>query len=232
MDVGDSPLALTYDDGPGPSTERLLNVLAAHGARATLFCLGRNLRGEALGGDHARAVAIAARAVREGHELGNHTVTHAFALGEPELLAEIAECDALLAACYRAAGATVPATPPLRLPFGQARRDLPASLETVHRIGRPHCHWTAAFSDWRPERAARDIADDMVAHVTAMWQDGRVPVLLLHDAGQGKGDDGERYGVVRDATVDAVARFCARVAARRPRYLTATEAHADALPCR
>lgn len=226
------PLALTYDDGPGPSTERLLDVLAEHGARATFFLLGRNVRGEALGGDHSRAVAIAARAVRDGHLLGNHTVTHAFALTEPDLLAEIAECDTLLASCYAAAGAEPPAPPPLRLPFGQARRDLPASLDTVQRIGRPHCHWTASFADWRPERAARDIADEMVTHVTTMWQAGRVPVLLLHDAGQGKGDDGEKYGVVRDATVDAVAQFCARIAPSRPRYLTATESHADALPCR
>lgn len=86
--------------------------------------------------------------------------------------------------------------------------------------------------DWRPERVARDIADEMVTHATAMWQAGRVPVLLRHDAGQGKGDGGESYGVVRDATVDAVAPLCARIASSRPRYLTATESHADALPCR
>ena len=35
--------ALTYDDGPGPSTEALLDVLEAAGARATFFLLGRNL---------------------------------------------------------------------------------------------------------------------------------------------------------------------------------------------
>jgi peptidoglycan-N-acetylglucosamine deacetylase len=230
VDAGAWPLALTYDDGPGPSTQRLLDVLAEHGARATLFCLGRNLRGEALG-DEAQAVAIAARAVREGHVLGNHTISHAYALEEPALLAELAECDALLATCYRTAGIACPAAPPVRLPFGEARRDLPASLQVLERIGRPHCHWTATFDDWCPERTAQDIADDMVKHVHAMWQEGRVPVLLLHDAGQGGGDGGDAYGVIRDATVDALAKFCARLAPRKLRYLTATESRADAIPC-
>ncbi|HMG56373.1 MAG TPA: polysaccharide deacetylase family protein [Kofleriaceae bacterium] len=225
-----SPLALTFDDGPGPSTERLLDVLGEHGAHATLFCLGRNLRGEALDGDGDRAVAIAARAVREGHALGNHTMSHAFALSEPELLAELAACDALVAACYRSAGADAPAAPAVRLPFGAARRDLPVSLGTLARIGRPHHHWTASFGDWRPERDARELADAMVSHAIAMWQDGRVPILLLHDAGQGAGDDGAAYGVVRDATVAAVAQFCARLAPRGLRYLTATGSGADTLP--
>lgn|GEM_PF-3826483 len=35
-------VALTYEDGPGPETGRLLDVLGAHGARAAFFALGSN----------------------------------------------------------------------------------------------------------------------------------------------------------------------------------------------
>jgi peptidoglycan-N-acetylglucosamine deacetylase len=57
-------VALTLDDGPHPSvTPRVLDVLAAHGAAATLFVLGCAAE------RHGRLLA---RAVAEGHELGNH----------------------------------------------------------------------------------------------------------------------------------------------------------------
>jgi len=57
--------ALTIDDGPGPSTTpALLDVLARRGARATFFVLGERA---------AQHPDLAARIVREGHELGNHT---------------------------------------------------------------------------------------------------------------------------------------------------------------
>ncbi len=61
-------LALTYDDGPGPElTGRLLDMLGAHGARATFFLLGRRA---------ARAPSTADRTRAEGHESGCHTHDH------------------------------------------------------------------------------------------------------------------------------------------------------------
>ncbi|GAA4103928.1 polysaccharide deacetylase family protein [Actinomadura miaoliensis] len=60
-------VALTFDDGPGPYTGRLLDTLAAHGARATFFVVGGN------------AVVhrdLLRRQVAEGHEIGNHTQNH------------------------------------------------------------------------------------------------------------------------------------------------------------
>ncbi|MBM3725076.1 MAG: polysaccharide deacetylase family protein [Acidobacteria bacterium] len=61
-------VALTFDDGPSESTPRVLELLARHGARATFFQCGM----------HARRLPGVARAVADaGHELGNHTETHA-----------------------------------------------------------------------------------------------------------------------------------------------------------
>lgn len=57
-------IALTLDDGPHePLTSRILEVLAAHGARATFFVLGSAVEAEP---DAVRAVVAA------GHEVGNH----------------------------------------------------------------------------------------------------------------------------------------------------------------
>jgi peptidoglycan/xylan/chitin deacetylase (PgdA/CDA1 family) len=61
-------LVLTYDDGPGERmTPRVLDALAAHGARASFFCLGRKAE---------RRPEILDRAVREGHEVGSHSYEH------------------------------------------------------------------------------------------------------------------------------------------------------------
>ncbi|MHC4909680.1 MAG: polysaccharide deacetylase family protein [Planctomycetota bacterium] len=62
-------LCLTYDDGPSPAvTDPLLDLLAAHGARATFFALACHARrrGEIL--DRVRAA---------GHEIGVHGDRHA-----------------------------------------------------------------------------------------------------------------------------------------------------------
>ncbi len=67
-DVGARLLAaLSFDDGPAEGTEAVLDLLAAHGARATFFVLGRQVGGR----EHTLR-----RAVAEGHELGNHTWSH------------------------------------------------------------------------------------------------------------------------------------------------------------
>src|SRR5258708_15362928 len=60
-------IALTFDDGPSEWTEPILDTLRDHGARATFFVVGGSIAGRE---------ETVRRAVREGHEIGNHTATH------------------------------------------------------------------------------------------------------------------------------------------------------------
>jgi peptidoglycan/xylan/chitin deacetylase (PgdA/CDA1 family) len=61
-------IALTFDDGPhGTLTPKLLDLLAAHHLKATFFVVGQNAA------DHPE---ILRRAVREGHEIANHSWSH------------------------------------------------------------------------------------------------------------------------------------------------------------
>ena len=61
-------LFLTFDDGPSPSsTPWILDVLRSYEARATFFCLGRQVQ------QHPELYA----AIRDdGHAVGNHTHNH------------------------------------------------------------------------------------------------------------------------------------------------------------
>ena len=59
---------LTVDDGPDPeSTPKVLDLLEAHGARATFFLIGEKVR---------RHPELVAEILRRGHTVGNHTQTH------------------------------------------------------------------------------------------------------------------------------------------------------------
>ena len=61
-------IALTFDDGPNQKlTPRLLDLLAEHHIHVTFFVVGENA---------AEYPEILQRAVREGHEVGNHTWSH------------------------------------------------------------------------------------------------------------------------------------------------------------
>ncbi|MCD6032590.1 MAG: polysaccharide deacetylase, partial [Thermomicrobiales bacterium] len=65
---GAGPLvALTFDDSPhATSTPRILDVLAAHDARATFFTIGEYVAGNE---------EVVRRLIAEGHELGNHMLS-------------------------------------------------------------------------------------------------------------------------------------------------------------
>ncbi|MFJ2028483.1 polysaccharide deacetylase family protein [Streptosporangium sp. NPDC087985] len=60
-------IALTYDDGPGPDTGRLLDILARKGARATFFTVGSNV---------STRPELLRRMRQEGHLVANHTWSH------------------------------------------------------------------------------------------------------------------------------------------------------------
>jgi len=61
-------LYLTFDDGPWPGgTPAVLDVLRAHGVRATFFVIGRNV---------LRCPELVARMAGEGHAVGNHSHAH------------------------------------------------------------------------------------------------------------------------------------------------------------
>src|SRR5262245_44013184 len=67
--VTDGVVALTFDDGPSPWSGAILDLLAAHGGRATFFVLGAAV-------ESADGGAMTRRMLAEGHEIGNHTFTH------------------------------------------------------------------------------------------------------------------------------------------------------------
>lgn len=64
----ESDVFLTFDDGPTPGiTEWILEELSKHNAKATFFCLGKNVE---------QYPDLCQKILDGGHKLGNHTYSH------------------------------------------------------------------------------------------------------------------------------------------------------------
>lgn len=86
----DEALYLTFDDGPIPEiTPWVLDCLQEHNAKATFFCIGKNVNA------HSH---ILQRILAEGHAVGNHTLDHlnGWKTNNDEYFSNIAQCDAIL----------------------------------------------------------------------------------------------------------------------------------------
>ena len=67
--VREQKIALTFDDGPHPThTDEILDILSEYHVKATFFLVGENAEWYP---------EIVEREAREGHELGNHSYSHA-----------------------------------------------------------------------------------------------------------------------------------------------------------
>lgn len=83
-------IALTFDDGPHEMTLSVLELLEKYNAKATFFCIGKNIE------EHPE---ILKKVVEEGHTIGNHSYSHAEFFDfyrKNKVIAEIEKTDALI----------------------------------------------------------------------------------------------------------------------------------------
>ncbi|MGP3961602.1 polysaccharide deacetylase family protein [Nonomuraea sp. 3N208] len=129
-------VALTFDDGPGPYTQTLLDRLADHHARATFFVVGRNV---AASPDLVRRTALA------GHELGNHSWSHRdlTRLSASQVRDDLRRTDEAI----KQASGVAPVI--VRPPYGAVNATVRA--QTPH----PLVLWSVDTLDWKHRDAAR-----------------------------------------------------------------------------
>ncbi|WP_198439715.1 polysaccharide deacetylase family protein [Pareuzebyella sediminis] len=71
--VSNNWVSITFDDGPNEAfTPRILKLLEAYNAKATFFCIGRQVE---------KHVDVLHTILDNGHTLGNHTYSHARSFG-------------------------------------------------------------------------------------------------------------------------------------------------------
>ncbi len=153
-------VALTIDDGPDPEvTPGVLDLLEAHGQKATFFCIAERV---------VAYPALAREIVARGHSIQNHTARHrhnfAF-LSARAFTAEIGGAQDMLASitgqhptCFRAPAG-------LRNPF---------LAPVLHRLGLTLVSWTRRGFDTRERDPAK-----VLARLLRGLRAG--DILLLHD---------------------------------------------------
>ena len=153
VDVGRA-VALTFDDGPGPATRRVLRILSRARVAATFFQLGRMVD---------RDPNVERRIVESGHAIGNHSYSHPVMNGGD---------DRQLARATRSmVRAGVPRPCLFRAPYGENPPDV---VRLARDRGMVTVHWNTDPGDWRGLGT-----DQIVATTLAQTRPGSI--MVFHD---------------------------------------------------
>ena len=152
-------VALTFDDGPTPYTDRLLGILTANNAKATFFEIGNKVAANPAG---------AKRVVDAGMELGNHTWEHPNMTTLPP-----SDVPSQLTRANDAIAAATGVTPKLWRPPGGLTNE--AVNEQAGKVGLAGILWDVIAYDW--------INDSNIAasRYLLLTQIKPGSVVLLHD---------------------------------------------------
>ncbi|MCS6803225.1 MAG: polysaccharide deacetylase family protein [Chloroflexota bacterium] len=181
-------VALTFDDGPTPYTERVLDLLRAAGAPATFFAIGQRVE---------RLPATARRVVAEGHEIGNHTYSLAiqplpWRFSLPTIAGEVARAQEAIAA--------VTGVRPryFRTPAGQIGRNLWREVRR-HNLAVVHGALPVAPPRWSARLQLRLLERQIAPGA----------ILILHD-----GLDSDPMSAAPEATVALLPALLAAIRER------------------
>ncbi len=154
--TGGKLIAMTFDDGPGPYTHRLLDGLRERGVHVTFFMLGN--RASTYQEEITRMYA-------EGHQLANHSWDHSdlTGLSSGEIYDQIHDTNARL---NRVAGAG--STYVVRAPYGSV------NSRVREAVGAPLIFWSIDPVDWQ-DRDSEIVKNRVVNQA----YDGAI--ILLHD---------------------------------------------------
>lgn len=189
-ETSEKVVALTFDDGPGSTlTAPLLDVLREKGVRATFCLVGQRAYDQR---------DLVRREMRDGHELANHTWSHAdLGLeGCERVKSELERTDQLLADLTGRRPVVI------RPPYGRINGAL---LEHAAQSGQKVLLWDIKLQEARFDSAGN------VNYVLDHMSPGSV--FLGHDAGA----DNRRIGT------QAISELIDRAQARGYTFLTASE---------
>ncbi|GAA3564020.1 hypothetical protein GCM10022419_050920 [Nonomuraea rosea] len=152
-------VALTFDDGPGEFTGKLLDVLSKRDVRATFFVIGQMVAADK-GGHTVR------RIVNDGHEIGNHSWSHPALAGlsHEELKHQLKHTENIV---QKLTGVRMRV---MRPPYGSTDDEVAAE---TRREGLAQILWNVDTLDWRdrvPKTVAKRAGDAKPGSI-----------VLLHD---------------------------------------------------
>ena len=163
-------VALTFDDGPGPSTQAIINILRAYHVPATFFNIGQNA---------AARPALVRQEASDGFVIGNHTWSHPV-MTALSARSQASQMDQASAQQRRLTGHN-PAQ--FRPPYGNWNG---TTLTVAAQRGMTVWLWSVDTEDWK---AAGSSSSYWVNRIVSLAErEGGVlqhPVVLMHNAASG-----------------------------------------------
>ncbi len=163
---------LTFDDGPSNVTSRILDTLKASNVKATFFVVGNNLNTES-------GQELLKRMVDEGHTIGVHTYSHAYATIYNSVESYLDDFDKVFQQVYEITG-VYPSI--FRFPGGSINgyngsfyQQLIAEME---RRGFVYYDWNVSSEDATGSASAAAITRNVVQN-TANYSRA---IVLMHDS--------------------------------------------------
>ena len=183
-EIGAKTIYLTFDDGPGPYTERLLEILAKYNVKATFFVTGYNNNYNHL----------LKRENDEGHTVALHSYTHDYKVIYTSVEAYMDDLLKIQNKVKEYAGIE---SKIIRFPGGSSntisrryKMGIMSELTSkVEELGFRYFDWTILSGDAGNTKDPNKI----VENVTGNIKEGEVNVVLMHD--------------IKSYTVDSVERI-------------------------
>jgi peptidoglycan/xylan/chitin deacetylase (PgdA/CDA1 family) len=155
-------VALTFDDGPGEYTLRILAILQHYKARATFFSIGQNI---------TQFPMYLQQVLAGNHAVGNHTFTHPH-LPTLSFASIHRELSATQNVVHKEAG-TYPMV--FRPPYGEYNADV---VKAANQLGMTVVTWGADAHDWVTPQPSTDLIASRILSAA-----GNGAIFLLHEAG-------------------------------------------------
>ena len=149
-------VALTFDDGPNPTTtNQALDTLSKYGIKATFFVLGKNVSGNE---------EILKRMKADGHVIGNHSWSHPVLskLSLDEAKKQITDTEAALTKVLGSSSKL------MRPPYGAITDDIRNSLDLSFIM------WDVDSLDWKSKNEA-----SILTEIQRQVKNGSI--ILMHD---------------------------------------------------
>jgi peptidoglycan/xylan/chitin deacetylase (PgdA/CDA1 family) len=171
--AGDKTVFLTFDDGPSPGTDKLLDILGKREVKATFFVNGKSNR---LLNEKLR------HAADQGHSIGMHSYSHRYNVIYSSM-------ENFLDEFYRnylyIKSETGKAPEILRFPGGSINifniADYQSLIAEVLRRGFIYYDWNVSAGDAMAGATTQSIVDNVVNGVHLCWGPA---IVLMHDNGK------------------------------------------------
>ena len=173
-DAGDPEgklIYLSFDDGPGPFTDRLLDVLALYNVKATFFVTG-------LRPDYAGCIG---RAWREGHSIGVHSASHNYRRIYASEEAFLADFKAMQDVIREQTGQE---TKLFRFPGGSSNTVSRFNRGIMSRLTRMMSDMGYVYFDWNVssgDAGGTESTERVLQNIIDGCSSRRVSVVLQHD---------------------------------------------------